>query len=168
MPHLKRYFPEIVYGGIDGLVTTFAIVAGATGAGLSNKTVIILGLCNLIADGFSMSVGSYLSHKTRNEEQVKKAIHVGIATFLAFLALGIMPLLGYLINFFTKTSVISEIPTAILLTIIGFILLGVVRSKVESQFWLKSIGVTVAIGLVAALIAYYVGDVLSKLLTTIS
>lgn len=55
---------EFVYGGIDGSVTTFAVVAGAAGANLNDSVVIILGFANLIADGFSMSVGSYLSKKT--------------------------------------------------------------------------------------------------------
>jgi VIT1/CCC1 family predicted Fe2+/Mn2+ transporter len=59
-----RYLPEFVYGGIDGSVTTFAVVAGAAGAGLEGNIVLILGFANLIADGFSMSVGSYLSAKS--------------------------------------------------------------------------------------------------------
>jgi VIT1/CCC1 family predicted Fe2+/Mn2+ transporter len=59
----KEYIAEFVYGGIDGAITTFAVVAGATGAHLSVSVVIILGLANLIADGFSMSVGNYFSRK---------------------------------------------------------------------------------------------------------
>lgn len=61
---LQWYLPEFVYGGIDGSVTTFAVVAGAAGAGLESSVVIILGFANLIADGFSMSVGSYLSNQS--------------------------------------------------------------------------------------------------------
>lgn len=59
----QKYLSEFVYGGIDGSVTTFAIVAGATGAELSSAIVLILGLANLLADGFSMSIGAYLSTK---------------------------------------------------------------------------------------------------------
>jgi VIT1/CCC1 family predicted Fe2+/Mn2+ transporter len=59
----KGYIAEFVYGGIDGAITTFAVVAGAAGGGLSESVVIILGMANLIADGFSMSVGNYLSTK---------------------------------------------------------------------------------------------------------
>jgi len=58
---LGKYLPEFVYGGMDGCVTTFAVVAGSAGAGLSTNIVLILGFANLIADGFSMSVGNYLS-----------------------------------------------------------------------------------------------------------
>lgn len=63
----REYLGEFVYGGIDGSVTTFAVVAGAAGAGLEGSVVIILGFANLIADGFSMSVGSYLSHKSETD-----------------------------------------------------------------------------------------------------
>ena len=58
------YLEEFVYGGIDGCITTFAVVAGSVGAGLDASIIIILGFANLLADGFSMSVGAYLSAKS--------------------------------------------------------------------------------------------------------
>jgi VIT1/CCC1 family predicted Fe2+/Mn2+ transporter len=61
------FIREFIYGGVDGGVTTFAVVAGATGAHFDNAVIIILGLANLVADGFSMSVGSYLSVKAQFE-----------------------------------------------------------------------------------------------------
>ncbi|WP_439882480.1 VIT1/CCC1 transporter family protein [Pontibacter sp. MBLB2868] len=61
----QEYLGEFVYGGMDGCVTTFAVVAGSVGAELSSSVIIILGFANLLADGFSMSVGAYLS--TRSE-----------------------------------------------------------------------------------------------------
>lgn len=70
-PKLQDYLAEFVYGGIDGSVTTFAVVAGAAGAGLSSNVIIILGFANLIADGFSMSVGSYLAHKSEMHRYLK-------------------------------------------------------------------------------------------------
>lgn len=71
----QKYIGEFVYGGIDGSVTTFAVVAGSAGAGLESSVVIILGFANLIADGFAMSVGSYLSTKSEKETYEKhKAI----------------------------------------------------------------------------------------------
>ncbi len=57
------YLKEWVYGGIDGVVTTFAVVAGVVGAGLSPMIVLILGLANLVGDGFSMAAGSYSGAK---------------------------------------------------------------------------------------------------------
>lgn len=68
---LQQYLPEFVYGGMDGSVTTFAVVAGAAGANLESSVVIILGLANLIADGFSMSVGSYLSNQSDRHQYEK-------------------------------------------------------------------------------------------------
>ncbi|HEX9649056.1 MAG TPA: VIT1/CCC1 transporter family protein [Cyclobacteriaceae bacterium] len=62
-----NYLREFVYGGMDGSVTTFAVVAGAEGANLGSTVIIILGFANLLADGFAMSVGSYLSSKSDNE-----------------------------------------------------------------------------------------------------
>ncbi len=67
----QEYLGEFVYGGIDGAVTTFAVVAGAAGADLSIGVVLILGFANLLADGFSMSVGAYLSTKSERDNYEK-------------------------------------------------------------------------------------------------
>lgn len=67
----EKYLGEFVYGGIDGCVTTFAVVAGAVGAGLDSAIIIILGFANLLADGFAMSVGAYLSTKSEKANYFK-------------------------------------------------------------------------------------------------
>jgi VIT1/CCC1 family predicted Fe2+/Mn2+ transporter len=69
------YLGDAVLGAIDGCVTTFAIVAGAVGAGFSGGVVIILGFANLIADGFSMAVSNYLGTKSEREriENIRRA-----------------------------------------------------------------------------------------------
>lgn len=67
----KDYVAEFVYGGIDGAITTFAVVAGASGANLNLSVVIILGIANLLADGFSMSVGNYFSTKAERDNYEK-------------------------------------------------------------------------------------------------
>jgi len=54
---------DVVYGGIDGSVTTFAIVAGVAGAGLSPFIIVALGMANVLADGFSMAAGNYSGTK---------------------------------------------------------------------------------------------------------
>src|SRR5688572_29414785 len=104
--HFEDYLSEFVYGGIDGAVTTFAVVAGATGASFEVKILLVLGFANLIADGFSMSVGSYLSTKSKQELLVKKGKSIanepspvinGASTFTAFILLGLVPLLAYLV-----------------------------------------------------------------------
>ena len=61
------YLKDFVYGAIDGTVTTFAVVSGVAGADLAPQIVIILGLANLFADGFSMAIGNFLSVRTEKQ-----------------------------------------------------------------------------------------------------
>lgn len=74
------YLKEWVYGGIDGVVTTFAIVSGVMGAGLSPGIILILGLANLIGDGFSMAAGCYSSTKAEkdNYDRLRHVEHTHI------------------------------------------------------------------------------------------
>lgn len=58
------YLKDAVYGANDGIITTFAVVAAVAGAALSPITIIIVGLANLFADGFSMAVSNYLGMKS--------------------------------------------------------------------------------------------------------
>jgi VIT1/CCC1 family predicted Fe2+/Mn2+ transporter len=62
------YIRDCVYGGIDGTVTTFAVVAGVVGADLSTKALLILGAANLFADGFSMAAANFSGTKAESEE----------------------------------------------------------------------------------------------------
>lgn len=62
-----RYLKDAVYGANDGVVTTFAVVAGVSGANLSPEIVFIIGAANLLADGFSMAVSNYLGAKSETE-----------------------------------------------------------------------------------------------------
>jgi len=63
-----NYLRDWVYGGIDGAVTTFAVVAGVAGASLSARIVIILGLANLFADGLSMAASNYSGTKAEVDD----------------------------------------------------------------------------------------------------
>src|SRR5688500_8219880 len=103
----EQYLGQLVFGAIDGTVTTFAVVAAAAGAKLSSTVIIILGFANLIADGFSMGAGSYLSGKSERDLKLSKddgskgretPIGDGIATFLAFVVVGFIPVLVYVID----------------------------------------------------------------------
>lgn len=73
-PTTHSYVGDAVLGGIDGCVTTFAVVAGSVGAGFDPVVVVILGCANLLADGFSMAVSNYQNAKSRREfvEQVRR------------------------------------------------------------------------------------------------
>ncbi|MBI5466177.1 MAG: VIT1/CCC1 transporter family protein [Candidatus Kerfeldbacteria bacterium] len=61
------YIGDVVYGANDGIITTFAVVAGVAGAALSPTIVLILGVANILADGFSMAAGNFLARKSEHE-----------------------------------------------------------------------------------------------------
>lgn len=63
-----NYIRDFIYGGIDGSVTTFAVVSGVAGAELSTVVVLILGFANLVADGFSMAASNFLGTKAEHDD----------------------------------------------------------------------------------------------------
>jgi vacuolar iron transporter family protein len=63
-----NYLRDWVYGGIDGAITTFAIVAGVVGAEMSSRVVLILGIANLLADGFSMAAANFSGTRTEIDD----------------------------------------------------------------------------------------------------
>lgn len=67
------YLGSMVYGGLDGIITTFAVVSGVAGAQLGAHVILILGIGNLLADGFSMGTGDYLSTKSEREYYDREA-----------------------------------------------------------------------------------------------
>jgi vacuolar iron transporter family protein len=67
-----KHIKSIIYGGLDGTITTFAVVAGVAGANLSSGITLIMGFANLIGDGISMAIGDYLSTKSEQEYQKKE------------------------------------------------------------------------------------------------
>lgn len=77
------YLPDLLLGGIDGCVTTVAVIAGALGAGVSGVVACILGLANLVADGFSMAVSNYQSTKAQKDliERSRRTEELHIAHF---------------------------------------------------------------------------------------
>ena len=64
----RSHLRDVVYGAVDGAVTTFAIVAGVVGAELSTKVIIALGIANVLADGFSMAAGNYSGTKAELDD----------------------------------------------------------------------------------------------------
>lgn len=66
-----NYLRDWIYGGIDGAITTFAIVAGVVGASLPGTVVLVLGLANLVADGFAMGAGNYSATKAELDDYTR-------------------------------------------------------------------------------------------------
>ena len=71
----RHYLGDLVYGANDGIITTFAVVAGVAGASLSARVVLILGFANLLADGFSMGASNFLA--IRSDEAARQAAGEG-------------------------------------------------------------------------------------------
>lgn len=71
----SEYLGNLVYGGLDGIITTFAVVSGVVGAQLAPGIILILGVSNLLADGFSMATGAYLSAKSEEEVYARERHH---------------------------------------------------------------------------------------------
>ncbi|MEO1222162.1 MAG: VIT1/CCC1 transporter family protein [Pseudomonadota bacterium] len=67
--HTGSHLKDVVYGAIDGTVTTFAIIAGVEGAGLSTGVILALGAANIVADGFSMAAGNYAGTRAELEDR---------------------------------------------------------------------------------------------------
>lgn len=96
-----HYLRDIVYGATDGVVTTTAVVAGAAGAAFDPRVGLVLGLANLAADGISMGASNYLGLKSELEQdgrsvQKEQPWRHGLATTLAFIVAGAIPLLPYI------------------------------------------------------------------------
>lgn len=172
--HFEDYLSEFVYGGIDGAVTTFAVVAGATGARFDLKIIVVLGFANLIADGFSMGVGSYLSKKSELELMEKRGeptkdeaspVINGLMTYLSFILVGLVPLLAYTFDLVFGLEMSNVFMISIGMTIVAFALIGVLKSKVAHSKLPRAIAETVVLGLIAASLAYVLGDLLEQLIT---
>lgn len=81
LPPPAGYLRDWIYGGIDGAITTFAIVAGVVGGNLSWTVVLVLGVANLIADGFSMAASNYSGTKSDRDNydrlHTRERRHIG-------------------------------------------------------------------------------------------
>jgi VIT1/CCC1 family predicted Fe2+/Mn2+ transporter len=223
----QNYLSEFVYGGIDGSITTFAVVAGAVGAGLDNSIIIILGFANLFADGFSMSIGAYMAAKSEKQniskqkaieywevenlpdterqeirdiyiekgfeepllsqvvevitqdkdrwvdvmmkdelgliEDDKSPFQTGLFTFISFVAIGLIPLLAFVADYI-NIEIAHKFLWSSILTGIGFILIGFLKSKVTNNSIIKGILETLLLGGLAAIVAYFVGDFLEQII----
>lgn len=220
----SQYLGDLVYGGLDGVVTTFAVVSGVAGARLGAEVVLILGLANLLADGFSMASGAYLSTKSQQEyyrreyeremwevenfpdgertelrelyeqrgysadearqlvdlqsrdrerwvgammveelrmlPEERKPLGSALATFLAFVAAGSLPLLVYLAGLFTPIAAGTALSASVVLAGVALFLLGAARVFVTERRPLRSGVEMLAIGGLAAGVAYAVGGLL--------
>jgi vacuolar iron transporter family protein len=156
----QHYLKDLVYGANDGIITTFAVVAGVTGAQLEPRIVLILGFANLLADGFSMGASNFLS--IRSDEAVRSASGQAVlepfptrhsmATFAAFILAGVVPLLSYVM-----TLGEHRFAAAVAMTLATLFAVGAARALVTEVRWWRAGFEMLAVGSVAAAVAYGVG-----------
>ena len=151
-----HYLPDLVYGANDGIVTTFAVVSGVVGASLANSVVIILGLANLVADGFSMGASNYLARRSTTEEDLvdrREAGRHGAATSLGFVAAGVLPLAAYLLplNDDIRFQAAAGVAAAALFSV------GAARAVVTKRGFLRSGAEMLLVGSAAGAVAYAIG-----------
>ena len=164
---LGYYISDLVYGANDGIITTFAVVSGAAGAGFSARVIVILGVANLIADGFSMGASKYLSLTSeqdyqgveRTAEHARDARIDGSITFLAFVAAGFLPLMP----FFYSVSQNSQFLVSAVATAAALFFVGAARSIVTRRNFFVSGLEMLFVGGIAAAIAYGIGFLVERL-----
>lgn len=172
MKNLKKYLPAFVYGGSDGAVSYFTLMAGAFGAGMSIKVLIAIGVSNVIADAFSMATADYLSEDSKKDSQKpsnkSESIKNGIVTFLSFIILGLFPLAPtiYAYKILTPDSTLpfSIFIMSSIMTLIGFTYIGYLRGKILKRDLINTIIQSIIICSISALVAYFIGEYIIKLL----
>jgi VIT1/CCC1 family predicted Fe2+/Mn2+ transporter len=164
----RHYIGDLVYGANDGIITTFAVVAGGMGGALSPAAVLIICAANLVADGLSMGVGNYLAIRAHEsareadnlpEEEAYPARH-GVATFLAFVVAGSVPALPYLV----APTFSSRNLSAALLTLTALFAVGAARAIVTAGRWWATGLEMLGLGVIVAAAAYGAGFVAAHFL----
>ena len=151
------YLPEFVYGSIDGIITTFAIISGSLGANFSVSVILILGFANLFADGFSMGISNYLSEKSKIKKLKKNPFKTALATFLSFVIIGFIPLSAFLLSKFSGFFYLNQIILSIVFTAAALILVGYIEGILLNKNKFYSIMQILLLGIGASLIAYGIG-----------
>ncbi|MCA9349051.1 VIT1/CCC1 transporter family protein [Candidatus Saccharibacteria bacterium] len=159
---VKRSVPQIVYGGVDGTVSTFAVIAGAYGAGLDERMTFILAAANVGADGFSMAVSAYLSARAARKRRPR---WMAAVTFSAFCILGGLLIIPYAIDLAITMSRLVTFLMSCGFAITSFVIVAAIKSRVDKTTLWVSIQEVIALGTVAAAIAYFLGDGLERLIS---
>ncbi|NNJ25913.1 VIT1/CCC1 transporter family protein [Alienimonas chondri] len=174
-PIAGRYLRDAVYGATDGTVTTFAVVSGVEGAGLEPRIVLILGVANLVGDGFSMAAGNYLGTKAdRQRTDLASAdcvpsdaspnpLTAAAVTFATFAVAGAVPLLPYAVGGGDGGVGGSTAGVSAGLTAATFFGIGAAKAWIVRTRWWQSGFESLAIGGAAAALAYLCGRLLADL-----
>ena len=169
----KEYLKPAVLGASDGIVTTFAVVAGVVGAGLATEIIIVLGIANMFADGFSMAIGDYLGERSLHKmEQASGNVSdacclwkTSLATFVAFVLAGSLPLIPYVVMLFGfSIPAKDQFTLSIVATMSAMFFVGSLRTYVIKGKWWKNGLEMLVVGSIAATVAYVLGSVVEGFL----
>jgi vacuolar iron transporter family protein len=162
------FLSDAVFAASDGIVTTFAVVAGSAGASFGGSVVLTLGFVNLLADGFSMASGTYLGKKSEidfeeskgKDEQAKSEgspFKHGLFTFLSFGVAGLVPLLPFMFK--------MDSPFAASTVFMGFELfaIGFLKGIYTKKGMMRGAIETFLIGGLSAFVAFAAGYVIERL-----
>ena len=165
----RHYIGDLVYGANDGIITTFAVVAGVAGGALSHSAVLIVGAANIAADGLSMAVGNFLairSHESARaaenlpEEEARPLRHA-LATFAAFVVAGSLPLVPYVLPEFRE----EEFFWSIVSTFVALFAVGAARTMVTvDRWWIAGLEM-LSLGAIVAATAYVAGAVIAAVVS---
>lgn len=147
-----KLLSPIIYGSVDGLITTNSIISSVQGANLNQLNSIIFGFANLFADGFSMGISSYLS---------SDSIKDGIATFIAFVVIGATPILPFLFPL-SSLSKDNDYQLSHIVTIVALFIIGLIKGYLKGESMLKHAIIVTIIGGATTIIAYYVSKEIKK------
>jgi VIT1/CCC1 family predicted Fe2+/Mn2+ transporter len=156
-PIIQTYLPDVVYGANDGIVTTFVVIASISGAALSSSVILILGLANLVADGFSMGVSNVLAVRSTltavTRPPLARASRRGLATFIAFNLAGLLPLSAYVLPLQDdlRFSAACGLAAGALFGV------GACRSLFSDRSWLIAGAEMLTLGSIASVVAYLIG-----------
>lgn len=164
-----EYIGDLVYGANDGIITTFAIVASSAGANLPPSIVVVLGVANMLADGFSMATSNYLARKSEQEYQntlisdeenkIKRPVKNALATFLAFVLSGTVPLIPFIFGIKDHAFTYAIVATSIALFTVGSLRTRITKTK----WWLAGLEMLI-LGASAATVAYVIGRFLGNII----
>lgn len=161
-----KYLPDLIYGASDGVVTTLAVISGVVGASLSSKVILVLGFANLLADGFSMGASNVLARRSETGTEplpplVRSTRH-GLATFTGFVLAGCVPLLAYVL----PVAGGNRFEIAVAMALLTLFSVGASRALFIKRGALRAGLEMLAIGSVAAGLAYLIGAVAGRILGT--
>jgi VIT1/CCC1 family predicted Fe2+/Mn2+ transporter len=153
----QSYLQDVVYGSADGIVTTLVVIASVTGAAMPTAVILILGLANLVADGFSMGTSNVLSVRSTltavSRPSLTDASRRGAATFAAFVMAGLLPLSVYVLSLSTHL----RFPLACLVAGGALFGIGSCRALFSDRNWLMAGLEMLALGALASAVAYAIG-----------